>query len=94
MRLNPKRMGRFQISEELFEQGWEKLLPLFTNMVVLQAESDFDTRTIRYLAMCQAWEEAKEGVPAPNYKLEFIRDAKGNVSEMRWYREHKDNKPD
>lgn len=88
MRISKKRMGKFSISEELFEQGWDKLLPIFANMIVLKAESDFDTRCIRYLALCTDWEELQEASPAPYYRLEFIRDAEGNVSERRWYREN------
>ena len=87
---DPNRLGRFAISAELVQSGWTKLRPLFENMVVLEADYSYDTRAYHYLALCDHFDEIKEGIPAPNYRLEYICDQDGVISERRWYRESTD----
>lgn len=85
MRL-PNQIGKFSIPMELFEQGWEKLIPLFEGMFIIEAKFSYDTRAYEYLALSTKFEVHPEGVPAPHYKVEFTRDQDGVVLEQRWFR--------
>lgn len=79
-------MGRFNIPLELFEQGWEKLIPLLEGMFILEARFSYDTRAWEYTALSEKFDLVQEGVPAPEYKIEFTRDQEGKVLEQRWFK--------
>lgn len=86
MKLTPNRMGKFSISLELFEQGWEKLVPLLEGMFILEARFSYDSRAWEYLALSEKFDLVQEGSPAPDYKIEFTRDQNGKVLELRWFK--------
>lgn len=86
MKLTPNRMGKFEISLELFEQGWEKLIPLFEGMFILECKFSYDARAFMYTALSDKFDLVQEGLPAPDYKIEFTRNQDGKVLEQRWFR--------
>lgn len=86
MRLSPNRIGKFSISLELFEQGWEKLIPVLEGMFILEAKFSYDARAFEFLALSEKFDLVHEGLPAPDYKIEFTRDQDGKVLEQRWFR--------
>lgn len=73
------RIGRFRISRELVRRNPAELLPLFSEMVVVEAQMRWEYDAIEYVALSERFEEQPENVAAPLYKITFRRDENGQV---------------
>lgn len=86
--MKTERKGKFYISRELFEQGWERLTPIFNDMVVVEARFSFDMRAFEFVALCTKFDEVSDGTPAPWYRVECMRNLIGEISKVRWTRQN------
>jgi hypothetical protein len=63
------RVGRFSIDFHFLEYQPSRLLPLFAQIVVLDARARFSTNAIEYEALCEQFDRLEPGIMAPEYTL-------------------------
>jgi hypothetical protein len=61
------RRGRFRVSEEMMQDHYSKLLPLFGQCIILRAEYRYDTRTFDYIAVSPSFDPVPPHLEAPEY---------------------------
>lgn len=81
----PRKLGRFSVSLAFLEMWKTAMLPLMAGVVVVDAKTRHDTRTVDYLAFCDAFEEIQEDSKAPKYHAICSRDQSGAIS-IKWER--------
>lgn len=86
MKIEPRNVGRFVLQNVFFEQGWENLIPVFANMVILEARSSIPVDGIEYVALSPAFKPILRGDPIPLYRVEAMRDMEGKVTDVFWFR--------
>lgn len=75
-----ERIGRFRINRKLILRNTDELLPLFSEMVVVEAQMRWEYDAIEYVALSKRFEKQPQGVTAPMYKIVFSRDQNGKVA--------------
>ena len=70
------RLGRFKISGCLL-RDWEKLLPLFGQLVIVRCEYLWSMDAAEYTAYSKLFEEVPEGCMPPEYEITCHNDALG-----------------
>lgn len=82
------RRGRFIISRELIRTSAHKLAPLFSRMVILEAQVRWENDAIEYLALSEVFEVVPEGVSTTKYEIQFEHingeAVMGNVSKSKY----------
>lgn len=82
-----KRRGRFIISHALLcDDNWRSILPAMKDVLIVRAESRYDSQTIEYIGMSDKFEEVDDGQEAPMYHCTLTRDDNGTVSKVKWSR--------
>lgn len=66
--MNENRIGRF-IVDAVEVTGWQSLLPVMGNFVVVEARYRYDMRAIEYLAYSPLFEPWDEHCVAPEYEI-------------------------
>ena len=62
-----RRLGRIKFSVDCYE-NWPALQPVMRELVVIDVQHRFDTRTVEVLAYCHAFAEVPPAVMAPDYE--------------------------
>lgn len=75
-----RRLGRFLVSRTLLREQPEQLKPLFSEMIVVEAQMRWERDSVEYLAMSDRFEVVEEGVMCPLYEITFRKDEEGRVT--------------
>ena len=83
-KLNLKRIGKFQISRDLFRNFTiEDLNKIFKDVFIVNVEAkEFDI--LEYTAISPYFEEIEKGYVVPVYTCEITRNDADNYSEVNW----------
>jgi hypothetical protein len=75
-----KRLGMFRITPELLEEmKRDDLKQFFANMIIYQAQMNYRTRTIDYVAESDLFEPVEEYCCAPEYEMICRRESSGVI---------------
>lgn len=75
MPMPERRLGRFNVSREVLRSRWPEIAEtLMKGLVVVAAENDFATDTMRYIAFGPHFEEVPHGSLPPFYIATIQRD--------------------
>ncbi len=77
---SPHKLGWFEVTQELIEFGWEDMLPIMSNFVVVRAEQRYDTQTVRYLAYSPLFTIVDRVSQAPWYQIVCHRTEDGGIT--------------
>lgn len=67
-------IGRFRVSIEIVRDNWKELIPLMSQMVVVECKSNFDTDTFDYVALSELFEMWPKYQEAPQYRIVAHKD--------------------
>lgn len=68
--MNNDRRGKFKVACRLL-RDWEKMLPLFSQIVVIRTDYDFANDAIEFTAYSRLFEPLDEAVASPTYEIVF-----------------------
>ena len=71
------RLGRFEVSCDLLRWHWREIIPVMSQIVVVQTVHHWDKDTVEYLAHSDFFEESNPNTDAPWYEFEFSRSLQG-----------------
>jgi hypothetical protein len=76
--VSKRNIGRFFISRQSV-YDWRSLMPVFSQIVVVDARAHFALDLIEYCGFSDLFEAIEEGVMPPLYDFEFTRTLSGEI---------------
>ena len=68
MRYNLKRLGEFFINKSFLEDYPEQTMQVFKKCIIVQAQYDYASDAIKYVALCDEFQEIDRGMIPPVYR--------------------------
>ena len=69
--LTSKNYGKFKIDFDIINTRPDKVKEVLGHMIVVQAEPDYVTKGIVYVALCDLFDAVQDGAKTPDYNLSF-----------------------